>query len=48
MRVYLIILSMETLQASDEEIGVVAQNAGVNSFSEELDQKLHTVIGENG
>ncbi len=36
------------LEASDEEISLVAQNAGVNSFSEELDQKLNTVIGENG
>ena len=36
------------LEASDEEISLVAQNAGVKSFSEELDQKLHTVIGENG
>ncbi len=36
------------LGASDEEISLVAQNAGVKSFSEELDQKLHTVIGENG
>ena len=36
------------LEASDEEIGLVAKNAGVNSFSEELDQKLNTVIGENG
>ena len=36
------------LEASDEEIILVAKNAGVNSFSEELDQKLHTVIGENG
>mgnify|MGYP000438804733 FL=1 len=36
------------LEASDEEISLVAKNAGVNSFSEELDQKLHTVIGENG
>ncbi len=36
------------LEASDEEIGLVSQNAGVKSFSEELDQKLHTVIGENG
>ncbi len=36
------------LQASDEEIILVAKNAGVNSFSEELDQKLNTVIGENG
>ena len=36
------------LEATDEEISLVAQNAGVNSFSEELDQKLNTVIGENG
>ena len=36
------------LEASDEEISLVAKNAGVSSFSEELDQKLHTVIGENG
>ena len=36
------------LEASDEEISLVAKNAGVKSFSEELDQKLHTVIGENG
>ena len=36
------------LEATDEEISLVAKNAGVNSFSEELDQKLHTVIGENG
>ncbi len=36
------------LEASDNEISLVAQNAGINSFSEELDQKLHTVIGENG
>ena len=36
------------LEATDEEINLVAKNAGVNSFSEELDQKLHTVIGENG
>ena len=36
------------LEASDEEIILVAKNAGVKSFSEELDQKLHTVIGENG
>ena len=35
-------------EPSDEEINLVAQNAGVKSFSEELDQKLHTVIGENG
>ncbi len=36
------------IEANDEEINLVAKNAGVNSFSEELDQKLHTVIGENG
>ena len=36
------------LKATDEEISLVAKNAGVNSFSEELDQKLDTVIGENG
>ncbi len=36
------------LEATDEEISLVAQNAGVHSFSQELDQKLHTVIGENG
>ncbi len=36
------------LEATDNEISLVAQNAGVKSFSEELDQKLHTVIGENG
>ncbi|MDC3056124.1 ABC transporter transmembrane domain-containing protein [Pelagibacteraceae bacterium] len=36
------------LEASDEEISLVAKNAGVQSFSEELNQKLHTVIGENG
>ena len=36
------------LNATDEEISLVAKNAGVSSFSEELDQKLHTVIGENG
>ncbi len=36
------------LEASNEEISLVAKNAGVNSFSEELDKKLHTVIGENG
>ncbi len=36
------------LKASDEDVSLVAQNAGVKSFSEELDQKLHTVIGENG
>ncbi len=36
------------LEATDEEISLVAKNAGVSSFSEELDQKLHTVIGENG
>ena len=36
------------LNATDEEINLVAKNAGVDSFSEELDQKLHTVIGENG
>ncbi len=36
------------LEASDEEISLVAKNAGVKSFSEELNQKLHTVIGENG
>ncbi len=36
------------LKASDEEIILVAKNAGVDSFSEELEQKLHTVIGENG
>ena len=36
------------LEASDKEISLVAQNAGVKSFSEELDQKIHTVIGENG
>ena len=36
------------LEATDEEINLVAKNAGVDSFSEELDQKLHTVIGENG
>ena len=36
------------LQASDEAINLVAQNAGVNSFAEVLDQKLNTIIGENG
>ena len=36
------------LKATDEEISLVAKNAGVSSFSEELDQKLDTVIGENG
>ncbi len=36
------------LQATDEEISLVAKNAGVSSFSEGLDQKLDTVIGENG
>ena len=36
------------LEANDEEISLVAKNAGVKSFSDELDQKLHTVIGENG
>ena len=36
------------IEATDEEISLVAKNAGVDSFSEELDQKLHTVIGENG
>ena len=36
------------LEATDNEISLVAQNAGVKSFSEELDKKLHTVIGENG
>ena len=36
------------LNATDEEISLVAKNAGVVSFSEELDQKLDTVIGENG
>ena len=36
------------LKATDEEIILVAKNAGVSSFSEELDQKLDTVIGENG
>ncbi len=36
------------LEASDEEISLVAKNSGVKNFSEELDQKLHTVIGENG
>ncbi len=36
------------LNATDEEISLVAKNAGVSSFSEELDQKLDTVIGENG
>ena len=36
------------LEATDKEINLVAKNAGVKSFSEELDQKLHTVIGENG
>ena len=36
------------LEATDDEISLVAQNAGVKSFSEELDKKLHTVIGENG
>ncbi len=36
------------LEASDEEISLVAKNAGVNSFSEELEEKLHTIIGENG
>ncbi len=36
------------IEATDEEINLVAKNAGINSFSEELDQKLHTVIGENG
>ncbi len=36
------------LEATDEEISLVAKNAGVSSFSEKLDQKLHTVIGENG
>ncbi len=36
------------LKATDEEISLVAKNAGVSSFSEELGQKLDTVIGENG
>ncbi len=36
------------LKASNEEIILVAKNAGVNSFSDKLDQKLHTVVGENG
>ncbi len=36
------------LEATDEEISLVAKNAGVASFSEKLDQKLHTIIGENG
>ncbi len=36
------------LKATDEEISLVAKNAGVSSFSEGLDQKLDTVIGENG
>ena len=36
------------LQASDKAINLVAQNAGVNSFAEVLDQKLNTIIGENG
>ena len=36
------------LKATDEEISLVAKNAGVSNFSEELDQKLDTVIGENG
>ncbi|MDC3023637.1 ABC transporter ATP-binding protein/permease [Pelagibacteraceae bacterium] len=36
------------IEATDEEINLIAKNAGVDSFSEELDQKLHTVIGENG
>ena len=36
------------LKATDEEISLVAKNAGVSSFSEQLDQKLHTIIGENG
>ncbi len=36
------------LKATDEEISLVAKNAGVSNFSEELDQKLHTIIGENG
>ncbi len=36
------------LKATDEEISLVAKNAGVSSFSEKLGQKLDTVIGENG
>ena len=36
------------LEATDEEISLVAKNAGVSSFSEELDRNLDTVIGENG
>ena len=36
------------LEANDEDINVVAQNAGVNSFADEMKQKLHSVIGESG
>ncbi len=36
------------LEATDEEISLVAKYSGVSSFSEELDLKLNTVIGENG
>ncbi len=36
------------LEANDEEISIVAQNAGVNIFADEMSEKLHTVIGENG
>ncbi len=36
------------LDASDETISLVAKNSGVNSFADKLDQKLHTIIGENG
>ena len=36
------------LEASDKEIESVAKNAGVNIFSDEMELKLQTVIGENG
>ncbi len=36
------------LEANDEDINVVAQNAGVNSFADEMKQRLHSVIGESG
>ena len=36
------------LEASDKEIESVAKNAGVNIFSDEMELKLQTIIGENG
>ena len=36
------------LEANDEDINIVAQNAGVNNFADEMKQKLHSIIGESG